>query len=158
MGTRLIRLLIVAIAISGWGLVGCSSKRPDTGGSDDVKQNLKQIFQAYQLAERDLRRPPKSAQELKPFLVKIKGSEEALESPNDQEPFVIIWGASTGPKAMMAAKKTEVNAAEPEYPPILAYEKQGTSKGRHVLFVMGPITVLDEERFRKATFANNHKP
>jgi hypothetical protein len=149
---------IVALVLLGWGLVGCSSKKPDTGGSDDVKQNLKQIFQAYQLAEKNLKRPPKSAQELKPFLQKVHGSEGALESPSDHEPFVIIYGASTGGKAMATAKKTEVNPAVPEYPPILAYEKEGTPKGRHVLFVLGPITVLDEERFQKATFANNHRP
>jgi hypothetical protein len=139
-------------------LTGCSSQSRAPGGPDQVKANLTHVFKAYQLAEKELRRPPQNAKELTPFLAKVGGSEEALQSPDDKQPFVIIWGASAGPKSLMAVKKKEVNPAEPEYPPILAYEKQGTEKGRHVLFVMGPQTILDETRFRAATFANNHKP
>jgi hypothetical protein len=151
--SRAVSAFVLAVA-----LAGCSSKTHSPGGPDLVKENLTNLFKAYQLAERELRRPPRDAKELKPFLEKVNSSEAALESPGDKQPFVVIWGANTGGKGMMADRKPDANPNEPQYPPILAYEKVGTPTGRHVLFVMGPQTILDEKRFREATFANNHKP
>jgi hypothetical protein len=153
----MLRVLAWSVLAPALAAMGCSSPTRAPGGPDVVKENLTQIFNAYQLAEKSLNHPPRGAQELTPFLAKVGSSADVLQSPGDRQPFVIIWGASTGPKGM-PPRKTEVDPNKPEYPPILAYEKAGTANGRHVLFVMGPQTILDEARFQQATFANNHRP
>jgi len=134
--------------------LGCSG--PARLPADRVKEQLGQIYKAYQLADKELRHPPKNEAEFKPFLAKVNTSEAALQSVGDGKPFVIIWGAITGTKAMALAKP--LGEGGDSFPPILAYEQTGTPGKRHVLFATGQMTFFDEKQFSGATFMNNHKP
>jgi hypothetical protein len=144
-GTSLLILLIASQA-------GCG---PAPLPPDDVKAQLGQIYKAYQLAAKELKHPPRNEAELKPFLAKVNASEDALHSEGDGKPFVIIWGAVTGPQAMALSKPKE---GQEHFPPVLAYEQVGSGGNRRVLFATGQMSVFDEKRFESATFSNNHKP
>src|SRR5262249_36269957 len=98
---------------------------------------LAHVAIAYTQADSRLGHPPKSAAELKPYLKEFGNPDELLISPNDGQPFVIIWGVDTtrgGPtdyKGMWA---------------ILAYEQKGASGKRTVADTRGrPLTIPAED-------------
>jgi hypothetical protein len=68
--------------------------------------------------------------------------EEALVSPRDNQPIVIIMGANDNDGASS----------------ILAYEKTGAEGTRWVVTMGGEAKKLPNEEFSKATFAKGHKP
>jgi len=111
--------------------------------------NLKNIALAYMDAHEKLGRGPKNAEELKPFLKEFGNPDELLVSPNDQEPYVIIWGVDPG-----RGGPTEYEGMWQ----ILAYEKKGTGGKRAVTDIRGrPMTILEAD-FSKLRFAGRHKP
>ncbi len=123
-------------------LGGCS------GGGGQVQPadmaNIKKIASAYLKATDKLGRPPKEKKELVPYL-KDEGDLEALfQSPNDGQPFVIIWG--TNPRAGLDVS-----------PGVIAYEKVGRGGKRFVFTAMGVMQMADED-FAKANFPKGHKP
>jgi hypothetical protein len=129
-------------------LTGCR-RGPDVVAFSEAEKNLTKVAMAYSDAHGRLGHGPKNAEELKPFLKPFGDPEELLVSPNDGQPFVVVWGANPtggGPtpyKGMF---------------PILAYEKEGKGGRRAVTDVRGrPMTVPDED-FSKLTFVRGHKP
>jgi hypothetical protein len=97
---------------------------------------LSKIAAAYTDAHDQLGRAPKDPEELKPFLKQFGNPDELLVSPNDGEPYVIIWGANPqgGP--------TEYKGMFP----ILAHERKGAGGKRAVTDIRGrPVTVPDED-------------
>lgn len=128
------------------GVCGCSSN--DTFDEEPVKANLRQINKAYWSVLGYTRRPPRDLEELKTTLNDLHRldmgapPEEALVSPRDKLPLVIIFGANESDPA---------NA-------IMAYEKKGSENSRWVVMMGGDIAKLSDEEFSKATFAKNHKP
>jgi hypothetical protein len=113
-----------------------------------AEHNLKHIAMAYNDANSQLNRPPKNAEELKRFLKEFGNPDELLVSPNDGQPFVIIWGVNPG------GGPTEYK----QMFPILAYERQGKSGHRAVTDVRGRPMNVPVEDFPKLTFAGGHKP
>ena len=113
-----------------------------------AEKNLSHIAAAYEEAYSKLGRGPKDAAELKPFLKEHGNPDELLVSPNDGEPFVVIWGKKP------AGGPTEYKGLFP----ILAYESKGSGGARAVTDIRGvPKTVPDED-FGKLKFLGGHKP
>ena len=70
-------------------LAGCSS---GDGVQEGDAENLRKISVAYTRATDKLGRPPRDAADLKPFLAKDEDLENLFRSPNDGQPYVILWG------------------------------------------------------------------
>jgi hypothetical protein len=112
------------------------------------EKSLTFIALAYGEAHARLGHGPKSAEELKPFLKEFGNPDELLVSPNDGEPYVVVWGANPtgGP--------TEYK----QMFPILAYENKGTRGKRALTDIRGrPMTVPNED-IAKLRFVAGHKP
>lgn len=122
-------------------LCGCS------GGGGKVQPadmaNIQKIASAYVKANDKLGRPPKEKKELLPFLKEESDLEALFQSPNDGQPFVIIWG--TNPRAALDVS-----------PGVIAYEKVGKGGKRFVFTAMGVMQMADED-FTKANFPKGHK-
>jgi hypothetical protein len=130
------------------GLTGCGSG-PHVVPLTRAEKNLSSIAMAYADAHSRLGRPPKNADELKPFLKEFGNPEELLVSPNDHQPFVVVWGVDPtrgGP--------TDYRGMWP----ILAYERKGTGGQRAITDIRGrPLTVPAED-FAKLKFVGRHRP
>lgn len=113
-----------------------------------MKANLLQIVKAYTSILSYSRRPPRDMEELSSAIndLHLLGlglpPEDALVSPRDKQPFVIIIEAD----------------GKDAGDPILAYEQQGLNGSRWVLTMAAEVKLLDDESFSKARFAHNHKP
>jgi hypothetical protein len=130
------------------GLTGCGSQ-PHVVPFSQAEKNLTHIALAYSDAHAQLGRPPKSVEDLKSSLKEFGNPDELLVSPNDGQPYVIIWGADPsrgGPTPYQGMWQ------------ILAYEQKGVGGSRAVTDVRGrPMRVPDED-FPKLTFVRGHKP
>jgi hypothetical protein len=122
------------------GLAGCGSKPQVVAEVSPSNQNLRAISTAYLQATDTLGRPPNNLEELKPFLKGQGGPEAILTSPDDGEPYTILWGVDYRTVPMYGSTA-----------PVLAYEKQGKGGKRFVLR-MRDVTQLTNEDFQKATF------
>ncbi len=140
--------LRLGLAVALAGLTGCGSG-PHVVALSDSEKNLTHIAMAYGEAQSSLGHPPKNAEQLKPFLKEFGNPDELLVSPNDGQPYVVIWGADTtrgGPteyKGMWG---------------ILAYEKKGANGKRAVTDIRGRPLTVPEADFAKLTFVGRHKP
>jgi hypothetical protein len=131
------------------GLAGCSpSQNPYVVKLTKSEENLKFVAMAFTDATDQDGKPPQNADELKPHLKGFGNPDELLKSPNDNLPYVIIWGArpTGGP--------TEYKGMFP----ILAYEAKGSGGRRAVTDIRGrPMTVSNDD-FTKLKFIGRHKP
>lgn len=113
-------------------LVGC---QPPVREVPAVYQNLKAISTAYLTATDDLGHPPRNMEELTPFLKRAGDPEKMLRSPNDGEPYVILWDIDY--------HITPV--------PVMIHEKTGKGGVRYV--VRGrDIYRMTEQEFKSAPF------
>jgi hypothetical protein len=140
---RVMSILLLA------GLTGCFSSEPYVVPMTDSEKNLTNIVVAYTDALEELHRPPKNAEELKPFLKKYGDPDQLLTSPNDHEPYVVIWGVNP------------TRGGPTEYQqmwPVLAYERKGSGGKRAIVDIRGHPMLVPEEDMSKLTFAGGHKP
>lgn len=135
-------LLVVAAA----GPVGCSREVRVEAKLDPAHESLMKIGSAYIQFNTKNKRPPKSVEEIKPFLKASGGIDELLCSPRDGERFVICWGVDLliPPKW---AKST----------PILAYEKRGAEGTRYILTTLRSVQQMSDEQFQQASFPPGHQ-
>ena len=132
---------LLALALSA---IGCSSKPTLAEGTvapSDVQ--LMKLSQLYKLAEERLGRPPRSADDLKPFAAEFGDLDALLTSPNDQQKFVVVWRTN-----LVSAPDQEI---------VVMYEQRGTKGFRHVLMPSG-MRVLSDELFAQAKFPPGHAP
>jgi hypothetical protein len=125
-------------------IIGCNSRPTIPEGTmapSDVK--LMKLGQVYKKAEEGLGRPPRNADELKPFAAEFGDLDSLLTSPNDQRKFVVVWGTN-----LLSA---------PDQDMVVVYEETGTKGFRHVLTPSG-TRVLNEEAFARASFPLGHAP
>jgi hypothetical protein len=127
-----------------------ASCRPsvDVVSLSQAEQELTYIAMGYSDAHSQLGHGPKDAEELKPFLKAFGDPEDLLVSPNDKQPYVIVWNVNPigGPTPYQ------------QMFPILAYEKEGVGGKRAITDVRGrPMTIPDED-LTKLTFVGRHKP
>jgi hypothetical protein len=100
------------------------------------QDHLGTLFAAYTDARAKLGHPPQSLEELQPHLAKYGIGAEALVSPRDGQPYVIVWSVDLNDPANLSP------------PAAIAYEAQGADGQRVVLTVMGIARMTDDE-FRK---------
>jgi hypothetical protein len=140
----LCRLLALALA----GQAGCGSG-PNVIPLTKAEKSLTFVALAYGEAHSRLGRGPKNAEELKPFLKEFGEPDELLVSPNDGQPYVVVWGANP------------TRGGPTEYKqmfPILAYENKGTRGRRALTDIRGRPMTIPQEDFPKLTFVGGHKP
>jgi hypothetical protein len=139
-GKRLALLLILL------GLVGCGGGRKQ-GELNPTEQRLWTIGKAYVEACNGLGRAPTNFAEIKPY-VEGEVSDDLLRSPNDGEPFVILWGVDYNRLPYRKDNPFTVGG----------YEKNGVHGTRYVLrFPMGVVSMTDDD-LRKAIFPPGHSP
>jgi hypothetical protein len=141
--------LLLSGALVLTGLAGCWSATPNVIPLTESEQNLTNIVLAYRDAQPQLNHWPKNAEELKPFLKTFGDPDQLLISPNDHEPYVVVWGADTsrgGPTDYQGMWG------------IIAYERTGAGGRRAVVDIRGRPMTIPEEDFSKLTFAGGHKP
>lgn len=143
-----LRLLCVMMGLLFALTAGCGSREPHVVPLSKAENALSKVVMAYQRGENKLGRPPRDAEEIKSFLKDYGNPDELLVSPNDGQPYVVIWGARPdgGP--------TEYKGLRP----ILAYEKSGAGGRRVVVDVTGHPMTIPNEDFPKLKFAGRHKP
>jgi hypothetical protein len=134
-------LPVFAAALSAAGCGGSLVVKTGDGNAADT--NLGAIGRMYAQAELKLGRPPKSADELKPFVSPGTDFKQLLVSPNDNQPYVIVWAVNV--------------VSTPEQSMVFAYERAGANGFRRVLTPSGTL-MLGEDDFAKATFPPGHKP
>ncbi|MBY0521880.1 MAG: hypothetical protein K2R98_00690 [Gemmataceae bacterium] len=138
------RETVALVLLCAIGL-GCASA-PSTVEPDTRGQNLARIARAYAQATKSLGHPPRSDDELLPYL-KSQGDAEALRrSPVDGQPYVILWNVDM-----------EAGTPGSTQPVVIAYEKQGEKGTRLVLTAVG-VRRITEKEFREANFPNGHQP
>ena len=127
---------------------GCSSGTTEKQGNE-AELDLKQIGDAYGQALARLGRPPRSAEEIKPELTAMAVGDlnAVFQSPNDNQPYVIIWGVSLAEVDPTAEKQQ-----------VLAYERTGAGGTRYVLLANGAVVPMTAEEFAAATFPPGHRP
>jgi hypothetical protein len=108
-------------------------------------ENLTTIANAYLQATEKQGKPPASMDELKAFLPAGANLDELARSPNDGQPFVILWGVD--PRALRGDLK----------PGVLGYEQKGTNGSRFVFTAMGVMSMTDAD-FAQANFPAGHAP
>jgi len=132
------------------GLSGCSGcgSQVNVIPLSPAEKELMWIAMAYQDAFSQHERPPKSADDIKPFLKRFGDVEDLLVSPNDSQPYVVVWGAnpSGGP--------TEYQGMFP----IIAYERQGAGGKLAVVDIRGRPLTIPAEDLAKLKFVGRHRP
>ncbi len=134
--------LLLALAFAA-GVAGCGPRVVEKEGGDQGGENLLTLSRMYMRAQEKNNRPPRSADDLKPVAAEFGDLERALVSPNDHQPYVIVWNVDLR------------NAANPYL--VVAYEKTGVNGFRYVLTATG-VNKLSQEEFIKAAFPPGHRP
>jgi hypothetical protein len=132
-------------------VVGCKSATPPSAATDKSYENLQQIGAAYSQASIKLGRPPGNANELTEILKNGAASRdpaEVLRSPDDNEPYVIVWGVDF---RQLAKNTGNVDV-------VLAYEQRGKNGKRHVLKPPSNVFIMTDEEFKAAKFPPGHQP
>lgn len=127
-----------------FGLMGCN---PDVIVKDGAVKSsdlqLQMLGQIYARTQQQLRRPPRSFEELKPFVLDGVDFNAIKVSPNDGEPFVVAWGADF------------LHATHPQM--VVMYESIGVGGMRHVLTPSG-VVLMNDVTFAQAVFPPGHQP
>jgi hypothetical protein len=125
-------------------VAGCSSK-PKERDPDKSEENLKRIGQAYRDAGLQLHRPPANLQDIKPYLMKYGDPEELLRSPNDGQPYDIVWRITP---LRFSPGVTHIK--------VLAHEHTSANSKRYILDVMLKTRSMTDEEFATVEFPKGH--
>ncbi len=114
-----------------------------TGEVDASDIHLSALARIYGRTQQQLGRPPRTADELRPYAKGETDFDKLLVSPNDHQPYVVVWGTNllTSPDSYL----------------VVAYERTGSNGFRHVLTPTGTLLLSDAD-FARATFPTGHKP
>src|SRR5262245_50179025 len=109
---------VLALSFLALTLSGCSGCGPQVNvlPLTPAEKALMAIALAYQDAMSQNEHPPKNADDIKPYLKRFGDPEDLLVSPNDSQPYVVVWGVDP------------TRGGPTEYQgmfPIIAYERQG---------------------------------
>jgi hypothetical protein len=124
-------------------MAGCT--RAPAPRIDPTNQRLAVLSGAYLAACRDLGRPVRSFEELKPFFPATTGDVEAQwKSDRDGRRFVVLWGYDPrGPQ-----EKTWV----------IAHEEVGVNGKRYVADIMQSVVEVPDADFPALPFPPGHAP
>jgi hypothetical protein len=144
----MIRLAILP-CLAALAVAGCGSPEVKPLSEDEMVavRHLQAIGAAYNRAYQAKRKPPASANDLKPYLKQEPGAPDPLVSPRDGQPVVIVPGIAM-----------DVRPASDDEQMIVAYEKDGVNGKRMTVDVRGTIVTYSAEEFAKLKFAGGHQP
>lgn len=125
------------------GIVGCGADASKGVEVAPATESLRSLTTAYSFATQSLGRPPRNAEEIKPFLAKHGDAAALLKSPTDGTDLVIQWG-------------TDLLKPQDEKFPVWAYEKNAHNGKRWVIQGRRPVEMSDEE-LRSVPFARGMK-
>jgi len=136
-------LLIIAAAAAG-----CGRNDPVVTPLPKAEHDLCSIAQAYREAFEQDNKAPESFDELRPFLASFGNPDDMRVSPNDGQPYVVIWGADpnkggAGPVQGMWS--------------IIAHEQTGKGGRRSIADVRGLAATVTEEEFARLRFLTPKK-
>ncbi|MSU80564.1 MAG: hypothetical protein EXS16_21055 [Gemmataceae bacterium] len=126
--TRVISFFLLGLAIALGGMTGCR-KTAMSKSMQQSPQNLMSFGKAYREATLRLGQPPASLDQMAQELKDLGDTDQLLRSPEDNENYVIHWGAAAH--------------ANPAH--VLAYEKVGKDGKRYVLWGHIVWFLTDEE-------------
>jgi hypothetical protein len=135
--------------LAALAVAGCSSPEVQPLSEDEMVavRHLQAIGAAYNRAYQARRKPPASANDLKPYLKPEPGARDPFVSPRDGQPIVIVPGVAM-----------DVRPASDDEQMIVAYERDGVNGKRLTVDVRGTIVPYTAEQFAKLKFAGGHQP
>ncbi|HEY1376205.1 MAG TPA: hypothetical protein VGF55_05395 [Gemmataceae bacterium] len=134
---------LLGLAVCAALTIGCGQQVGKSGEVNPSDVSLNTISRIYTRAQQQLGRPPRGADELRPYAKDEGDLDKLLVSPNDNQPYVVVWGANMLTPA--------------DYYMVVVYERTGANGFRHVLTPTGTLMLSDAD-FAKATFPLGHKP
>jgi hypothetical protein len=136
------------LCLAALAVVGCG--KPEVKPLDEetmaAVRHFQKIGAAYNRAYQAKRKPPSSANDLKPYLKDAGGGADLLVSPNDGKPVVIVPGV-----AMDATPADDEQS-------IVAYDQTGVNGKRMMVDVRGMVHTVSDQEFAKIKFVGGHKP
>jgi hypothetical protein len=136
---------VVPVIAAACLLGGCGRRVAVTDEAETKAQDaLRAVAAAYNAAIAKRGKPPAGPDDIKPFLPEGAALDDALRSPRDGQPFVVIWGAD--PRKGMDIK-----------PLVIAYEARG-GNGRRLVFTAMGVFAMENSRFAEARFPEGHAP
>jgi hypothetical protein len=150
-----VRALWLVLIISMGYCIGCGVHVETPEPLSEAEENLSKIGRAYMQAGSGLKRPPRNAKELLPYLEKNGATEQVLRSPRDGQEYVILWDVKS---SELAPKPVQEGLPADRRFPVLAYEKTGEGGSRFVLQVPNRVVAMTNEELREAYFPAGHRP
>ncbi len=140
-------VIAVGLVLGGGGCKKADYSTHIDAGSDNLAKVGAAYMRAVQKAVDEKKPLPRRPQDLDAFLKEHGDPAALLRSPNDGEPYVILWG---------------VNPFDPAYdnePVIIIYEKKGKDGRRYVISTRdGRPTSLSDVEFSNEKFPAGHRP
>jgi hypothetical protein len=118
-------------------VLGAGCRERPIGNLEDTRR-LGAIQYAYQEAIRNLRRPPRNVDEIKPHLATLGDPETLLVSPRDGQRYMIVWNV-------------DLESASTDPPTMYAWEAVGAGGKRYVLTTLDIAPVDNAEFIRLGT-------
>jgi hypothetical protein len=137
-------LSLAVVVFAGLAVGGCGTRAPRETEVPPSYENLCLIRDAYLKATIKLDRAPRDLSEIKSYFKHPDSVETILRSPNDGEPYAILWGVDF-----------RTVPAQGNNAPVLAYEQHGQSGKRYVLR-MRDVSCMTDEEFQKVPFPAGH--
>src|SRR5688572_15367282 len=130
-------------------VVGCGgSSDPVVTPIPKAEQDLCSIAQAYVAAFEEKNKAPESFDDLRPILSSFGNPDDMRVSPNDGQPYVVLWGCDPT-KGGGGPVKGMWN--------IVAHEQVGVGGKRAVADMRGLATTVTEEEFARLKFIGGKK-
>jgi hypothetical protein len=140
------RAVLAALLVIAAGCGGSSD--PVVTPIPKAEQDLCSIAQAYREAFEQKNKAPESFDDLRPYLTSFGNPDDMRVSPNDGQPYVVMWGCDPtkgggGPVKGMWS--------------IVAHEQAGAGGKRAVADMRGLATTVTEEEFARLRFIGGKK-
>jgi hypothetical protein len=128
---------------------GCGTPEVQPLSEDEMAavRHFQRIGAAYNQAYQAKRKPPASANDLRPFLKQPSGGPDPLVSPRDGRPVVVVPGIAP-----------DVRPASDDEQMIVAYEQTGMDGTRLMVDVRGMVHTVTDKEFAEIKFAGGHRP
>jgi hypothetical protein len=134
----------VCVLLGGLAAAGCGSRTPEAPPSE-IEKKLDAIGDAYLRATVRLHKPPQNLDDLLPSLQEFGNPDDLLRSPDDNQPFEIVWGVEL---RRLKARGSDI--------PIIAFEKVGKDGKRHVLRGRSEVLRLTTGELKSARFPDGY--
>src|SRR5262245_7118906 len=143
---RAAQLAATVVLVTGFS--GCWSSTPVVTPLPKAEQDLCSIAQAYREAFEQTGKAPESFDDIRKYLAGLGNPDDMRASPNDGQPYVVMWGAdpTRGGGGSVRGMWS-----------IVAHEQTGKGGKRAVADIRGVATTVADEEFARLTFIRKRK-